>query len=29
VHFSVMSLDVVEGRCRFCGHQIPGIWWDI
>jgi pyruvate formate lyase activating enzyme len=28
VHFSVMSLDVVEGKCRFCGHPVPGIWWD-
>jgi pyruvate formate lyase activating enzyme len=27
-HFAVLSLDVEEGRCRFCGHRIPGIWWD-
>jgi pyruvate formate lyase activating enzyme len=26
VHFSVLSLDVVKGKCRFCGHPIPGIW---
>jgi len=26
VHFSVLSLDVEDGKCRFCGHQIPGIW---
>jgi pyruvate formate lyase activating enzyme len=26
VHFSVMVLDVVKGKCRHCGHQIPGIW---
>ncbi len=26
VHFSVLSLDVEKGRCRFCGHQIPGVW---
>ncbi len=26
VHFSVLSLDVVEGKCRFCGHGIPGLW---
>jgi pyruvate formate lyase activating enzyme len=25
-HFMVLSLDVVGGRCRFCGHPIPGIW---
>jgi pyruvate formate lyase activating enzyme len=29
VHFSVFSLEVVEGKCSFCGHPIPGIWWDI
>ncbi|UCF61825.1 MAG: AmmeMemoRadiSam system radical SAM enzyme [Anaerolineaceae bacterium] len=29
VHFSVTSLDIVEGQCRFCGYDIPGIWWDI
>ena len=28
MHFSVLSLDVKEGRCRFCGHSIPGVWWD-
>jgi pyruvate formate lyase activating enzyme len=28
VHFSVLSLDVEQGKCRFCGHEIPGIWWD-
>jgi pyruvate formate lyase activating enzyme len=28
VHFSVMSLDVEGGKCSFCGHEIPGIWWD-
>jgi len=26
VHFSVLSLDVVKGKCRFCGHPIPGLW---
>lgn len=25
-HFSVLSNDVVDGRCRFCSHPIPGIW---
>jgi len=29
VHFAVLSLDVKEGKCRFCGHTIPGIWWDV
>jgi len=27
-HFAVLSLDVEKGKCRFCGHTIPGIWWD-
>jgi hypothetical protein len=22
----VQSLDVVDGKCRFCGHPIAGIW---
>jgi pyruvate formate lyase activating enzyme len=26
LHFAVLSLDVVKGKCRFCGHPIPGIW---
>ncbi len=26
VHFSVLSLDVVKGKCRFCGQAIPGVW---
>jgi pyruvate formate lyase activating enzyme len=25
-HFTVLSLDVVKGKCRFCGHSIPGVW---
>ncbi len=29
IHFTVLSLDVVKGRCRFCGREIPGIWWDV
>jgi len=28
IHFSVLSLQVEGGKCRFCGHPIPGIWWD-
>jgi len=27
-HFAVLSLDVEKGKCRFCGHSIPGIWRD-
>jgi pyruvate formate lyase activating enzyme len=29
MHFAVLSLDVEEGKCRFCGHPIPGIWRDV
>ncbi len=25
-HFSVLSNGVVDGRCKFCSHPIPGIW---
>lgn len=28
VHFSVASMDIEQGNHRFCGHEIPGIWWD-
>ena len=28
VHFSVLSMDIEGGKYRFCGHEIPGIWWD-
>ncbi|HSR34253.1 MAG TPA: AmmeMemoRadiSam system radical SAM enzyme [Anaerolineae bacterium] len=28
VHFSITSLDVVKGKCGFCGHTIPGVWRD-
>ncbi|MDD4856478.1 MAG: AmmeMemoRadiSam system radical SAM enzyme [Candidatus Krumholzibacteria bacterium] len=24
--YRLESLDVVNGKCRFCGHEIPGIW---
>lgn len=27
-HFVVLSMDVERGKCRSCGHLIPGIWWD-
>jgi len=26
VHFGVLSNHIIEGKCRFCGHKIPGIW---
>jgi pyruvate formate lyase activating enzyme len=26
VHFQVMENSVVEGRCKFCGSSIAGIW---
>ncbi|MGD2279459.1 MAG: AmmeMemoRadiSam system radical SAM enzyme [Candidatus Omnitrophota bacterium] len=25
-HFKVFSNNVQNGKCRFCGHPIPGIW---
>ncbi|MGQ9640493.1 MAG: AmmeMemoRadiSam system radical SAM enzyme, partial [Candidatus Bathyarchaeia archaeon] len=25
-HFTVHEINIVEGRCRFCNHKIPGIW---
>jgi pyruvate formate lyase activating enzyme len=28
-HFSVLSLDVIKGKCRFCGHPIPGVWQNV
>ncbi|MBA2124514.1 AmmeMemoRadiSam system radical SAM enzyme [bacterium Unc6] len=26
LHFTVLSNNIKEGRCKFCGHKIPGIW---
>jgi pyruvate formate lyase activating enzyme len=26
VYFFAISLDVEDGKCRFCGHPIPGMW---
>jgi len=26
VHMAVLENNVVDGRCRFCGERIPGIW---
>ena len=25
-HFQVLDISVEGGRCKFCGHEIPGIW---
>ncbi len=25
-HFDVVEMNLVNGRCRFCNHPIPGIW---
>lgn len=24
--FAVTQLDITDGKCRFCGHTIPGVW---
>ncbi len=29
VHFMVLANNIIGGRCRFCGHKIPGIWRDV
>ncbi len=26
LHFMVLENNIERGRCRFCGHKIPGIW---
>lgn len=26
IHFQVLENNVVDGKCKFCGHKIPGIW---
>jgi pyruvate formate lyase activating enzyme len=26
IHFTVLSNNIREGKCRFCGYEIPGIW---
>lgn len=26
IHFAVLSNDIKEGNCKYCGHKIPGIW---
>ncbi|MBT9170031.1 MAG: hypothetical protein DDT18_00369 [Actinobacteria bacterium] len=26
VHFSVLANHIEGGKCKFCGHPIPGVW---
>ncbi len=26
LHFTVLENNLVNGRCKFCGYEIPGIW---
>lgn len=26
VHFGVLSNNIKDGKCKFCKHEIPGIW---
>lgn len=26
IHFQVLGNNIEDGKCRFCGHKIPGIW---
>ena len=26
IHFSVIENNIEEGKCKFCGNKIPGIW---
>ncbi len=26
VHFTVHANHIEDGNCKFCGHQIPGVW---
>ncbi len=26
IHFKVLENHIVGGKCKFCGHPIPGIW---
>ncbi|MFQ3675011.1 MAG: AmmeMemoRadiSam system radical SAM enzyme, partial [Endomicrobiia bacterium] len=26
VHFQVIEKNVVEGKCKFCKNNIPGVW---
>lgn len=26
IHFDVVKNNISDGKCKFCGHEIPGIW---
>jgi len=26
IHFMVLGNEIKDGKCAFCGHEIPGIW---
>ncbi len=26
VHFTVHEINLEEGRCKFCGQEVPGVW---
>ena len=26
IHFQVLSNNIKDGKCGYCGHKIPGIW---
>ena len=26
VHFQVLDNNIIDGKCKFCGYEIPGIW---
>jgi len=26
LHFQVLANNIVDGKCKFCGEKIPGIW---
>ncbi len=26
VHFNILANELTDGKCRFCGHPIPGVW---
>ncbi len=27
-HFQVLKNNIIKGKCKFCGHKIPGLWGD-
>ena len=27
IHFDVLFYHIKDGRCGFCGFEIPGVWW--